>query len=74
MNRSLKDPTVKRYYYATHDELRTHLRDFVSAYNFARRLKTLKGRFRPHQKPTTCFIATASILTAGIAGRKQSPD
>ena len=27
----------------THDELRTHLGDFVNAYNFARRLKTLKG-------------------------------
>ena len=25
------------------DQLRTHLRDFVSAHNFARRLKTLKG-------------------------------
>jgi hypothetical protein len=26
-----------------HDQLRTHLRDFVDAYNFARRLKTLRG-------------------------------
>jgi Integrase core domain len=43
MNRTLKDATVKRYYYETHDELRTHLNDFVSAYNYARRLKTLKG-------------------------------
>ena len=43
MNRTLKDATVKRYFYETHDELRTHLDDFVSAYNFARRLKTLKG-------------------------------
>jgi transposase InsO family protein len=43
MNRSLKDATVKRYYYETHDQLRTHLDDFVIAYNFARRLKTLQG-------------------------------
>ena len=43
MNRTLKDATVKRYYYETHDQLRAHLRDFVDAYNFARRLKTLKG-------------------------------
>ena len=43
MNRTIKDATVKRYYYETHDELRTHLADFVTAYNFARRLKTLKG-------------------------------
>jgi transposase InsO family protein len=32
-----------RYFYESHDQLRSHLRDFVSAYNFARRLKTLKG-------------------------------
>ena len=43
MNRTIKDATVKRYFYEIHDQLRTHLRDFVSAYNFARRLKTLKG-------------------------------
>jgi hypothetical protein len=43
MNRTIKDATVKRYFYDTHDDLRAHLDDFVSAYNFARRLKTLKG-------------------------------
>jgi transposase InsO family protein len=43
MNRTIKDATVKRYFYESHDQLRSHLRDFVSAYNFARRLKTLKG-------------------------------
>lgn len=43
MNRTIKDATVKRFYYESHDQLRQHLPDFVSAYNFARRLKTLKG-------------------------------
>jgi len=43
MNPTIKDATVKRYFYETHDQLRTHRRDFVDAYNFARRLKTLKG-------------------------------
>ena len=43
MNRTIKDATVKRYHYDSHDQLRAHLGDFVSAYNFARRLKTLKG-------------------------------
>ena len=43
MNRTIKGATVKRYLYETHDQLRTHLRDFVSAYNFARRLKSLRG-------------------------------
>jgi transposase-like protein len=43
MNRTIKDATVRRYYYDSHDQLRQHPADFVSAYNFARRLKTLKG-------------------------------
>ena len=43
MNRTIKEATVQRFYYATHGQLRTHLADFVAAYNFGRRLKTLKG-------------------------------
>ena len=34
---------VKRFHYDSHDQLRTHLADFMAAYNFARRLKTLSG-------------------------------
>ena len=43
MNRTIKDATVKRFYYESHDQLRQYLADFVSAYNFGRGLKTLKG-------------------------------
>ena len=43
MNRTIKEATVKRFYYESHDQLRSHLTHFVTAYNFARRLKTLKG-------------------------------
>lgn len=43
MNRTIKEATVKRYHYDSHDQLRTHLTDFMAAYNFARRLKTLNG-------------------------------
>jgi transposase-like protein len=43
MNRTIKDATVKRFHYDNHNDLRRHLNDFVTAYNFARRLKTLKG-------------------------------
>jgi hypothetical protein len=43
MNRTIKDAIVKRYHYDDHDHLERHLADFVSAYNFGRRLKTLKG-------------------------------
>ena len=41
MNRTIKDATVKRYHYDSHVQLRVHLADFLAAYNFARRLKTL---------------------------------
>jgi transposase InsO family protein len=43
MNRTLKQATVHRYHYDTHGQLERHLHDFVQAYNFARRLKTLRG-------------------------------
>jgi len=43
MNRTIKDATVKRFHYDSHGQLRTHLTDFLAAYNFARRLKTLNG-------------------------------
>src|SRR3984957_12827756 len=48
MNRTIKDATVNRYFYDTHDQLRAHLQNFVDAYNFARRLKTLRG-LAPYQ-------------------------
>ncbi len=43
MNRTIKDATVRRYYHDTHDQLRAHLQLFLDAYNYARRLKTLRG-------------------------------
>ena len=43
MNRTIKDATVKRFHYDNHEQLRAHLREFLAAYNFARRLKTLGG-------------------------------
>lgn len=43
MNRTIKEATVKRFHYETHDQLREHLASFIAAYNFGKRLKTLKG-------------------------------
>lgn len=43
MNRTIKEATVKRFHYGSHEQLRVHLADFLAAYNFARRLKTLRG-------------------------------
>jgi transposase-like protein len=54
MNRTIKEATVKRYYYESHDQLRQHLADFVTAYNFGRRLKTLKG-LTPYEYICKCW-------------------
>ena len=43
MNRTIKEATVKRFHYDNHEQLRSHMDNFVAAYNFARRLKTLRG-------------------------------
>jgi hypothetical protein len=43
MNRTIKEATVKRYHYDNHDQLSSYLCDFLDAYNYARRLKTLSG-------------------------------
>lgn len=43
MNRTIKEATVKRFHHDDHDQLRRLLRDLIEAYNFGRRLKTLKG-------------------------------
>jgi transposase InsO family protein len=48
MNRTLKEATVKRFYYEIHAQLKEHLQTFLMAYNFAKRLKTLKG-LTPYQ-------------------------
>jgi len=43
MNRTLKEATIRRYHYASHHDLEDHLAAFLDAYNFAKRLKTLRG-------------------------------
>lgn len=35
MNRTIKQAIVKRLNYESHDQLRTHLADFMAAYDFA---------------------------------------
>jgi len=43
MNRTIKEATVRRYHYDDHAQFERHLADFIAAYNFGRRLKTLRG-------------------------------
>jgi transposase InsO family protein len=54
MNRTIKEATVKRYHYETHDELKEHLAQFLTAYNFAKRLKMLRG-LTPYEHISKCW-------------------
>lgn len=72
MNRTLKEATVYRYYYDTQQQLREHLATFLLAYNFAKRLKTLKG-LTPYdyichqwQQQPERFLSDPSHLTLGL--------
>ena len=55
-----KEATVKKYHYETHQNLRDHLQTFLMAYNFAKRLKTLKG------------LLTNSSVNVGQKSQKNS--
>jgi transposase InsO family protein len=71
MNRTLKEATVYRYYYDTHQQLREHLDTFLLAYNFAKRLKTLRGLspyefiYQQWQQHPDLFLKEPSPLTLG---------
>ena len=62
VNRTIKDATVKRFYYESYDQLRKHLASFVAAYNFARRLKTLKG-LTPYEFICKAWVAQPQRFT-----------
>lgn len=44
MNRTIKDATTKAFHYTSLEQLRSHLKDYLWAYNSARPLRALKGR------------------------------
>ena len=56
MNRTIKEATVKRFHYDDHSQLRRHLADFIDAYNFGRRLKTLRG-LTPYEFIVRCWTS-----------------
>ena len=56
MNRTIKEATVQRYHYDRYDQLEAHLADFVNAYNYARRLKALKG-LMPYEYICKCWTS-----------------
>ena len=70
MNRTIKEATVKRYRYDGHDRLRSHLADFLDAYNFVRRLKTLGG-LTPYEH--ICKIRTSEPDRFSLNPIQQMP-
>lgn len=62
MNRTIKEATVKRFHYDDHRQFEVHLADFVAAYNFGRRLKTLKG-LTPYEFICKCWTSETERFT-----------
>ncbi len=69
-NRTIKEATVNRYHYDSHKQLETHLNDFIDAYNYGRRLKTLK-RLTPYEY--LCQISTSEPDRAILNPIHQMP-
>ena len=69
----LKEATVRRYHYESHDQLRRHLGDFVAAYNFARRLRTLKG-LTPYEHICAAWAKDPGRFTADPTHQMPGPN
>ncbi|OUL64490.1 integrase [Acetobacter senegalensis] len=83
--RTIKEATVKRFHYDSHEQLRMHLNNFMATYNCGRRLKTLKG-LTPYEyickiwtsEPERFIInsthQTLGLNTYGVSSVKQDDD
>lgn len=69
----IKEATVKRFYYVSHDQLREHLANFVAAYNFAKRLKTLKG-LTPYEYICKCWTKEPQRFTSDPHHQMPGPN
>jgi transposase InsO family protein len=72
MNRTLKEVTVRRFHYATHEQLQQHLGQFLDAYNFAKRLKTLNG-LTPYEAICKAWAVQPSKFTANPHHQMPGP-
>ncbi|AHC99358.1 integrase [Leisingera methylohalidivorans DSM 14336] len=73
MNRTIKDATVKRYNYESHDQLRSHLADFLNAYNNARRLMTLSG-LTPYEYICTIWTSEPDSFLVNLIDQMPGPN
>ena len=72
MNRTLKEATVHTFHYASHDELKKPLQAYLMAYNFAKRLKAIKGNtpwqflLNPWTNHPEYFILNPNLFLLGL--------
>lgn len=59
MNRTIKEATVRRYHYDSNQQLKT----FLAAYNYARRVKTLRG-LTPYEYICKCWTKDTGSVQA----------
>ena len=62
MNRTIKQATVRLYHYDSHLQLQSHLKDFIAAYNFAKRLRALNG-LTPFEYIYKCWSTNPNLFT-----------
>jgi transposase InsO family protein len=62
MNRTIKQATVRLYHYDSHLQLQSHIEDFISAYNFAKRLRALNG-LTPFEYISKCWSIKPQLFT-----------
>ena len=73
MNRTIREATVKRFHYDSHKQLRTHLSDFMAAYNFGRRLKTLKD-LTPYEYVCKIWISEPERFIINLDHQTRGPN
>jgi transposase InsO family protein len=73
MNRTIKEATVKRYHYDSHRQFEAHLGDFINAYNYGRRLKTLKG-LTPYEYICKCWTSQPDRFTLNPHHQMPGPN
>jgi transposase InsO family protein len=73
MNRTVKVANVRRFHYATHEQQQQHLRQFLDAYNFAKRLKT-PNSLTPYESISKAWAVEPSRFTANPHHRMPGPN
>ena len=61
MNRTVKEATIKAFHYPDLESLKAHVLAFVSAYNFAKHLKSLRWR-TPFETVCQAWTITPGIF------------